>query len=191
MARIRPGKPGSGGALLLASTAVSNTASACCIALIAARMRSGSTLARATWPISAREKTGRSGAGTRGRAGSGSDEAVVASIRSSSERRTRSFRCPARVALSRPRETHRRTVAGLTLSSSAISARVSHGSSARSDSFSVIGASFQSCTVAQSTQLRYLDFAAALQIPRSNGRRQVSVPPRRPSDRHDAARSQR
>jgi hypothetical protein len=114
---------------LLAWTAVSKIASASCIVLIAARTRSGSTLARATCPITGREKPGRSGAGTRGCAGSVSEGAVGASIRSSSERRTRSLRCPARIALSRPRETHSLTVAGFTRSSSAISASMSHGSS--------------------------------------------------------------
>ncbi len=55
-------------------------------------------------------------------------------MRSSSERRTTHLRWPAREALSWPRATQWRTVAGFTRSSSAISARVSQGSSDTSTS---------------------------------------------------------
>ena len=61
----------------------------------------------------------------------------AASMRSRSERRTSSLRCPARVAGSKPFEIQSLTVAGLTRSSSAISARVSQGSSRRGSRFVV------------------------------------------------------
>ena len=55
-------------------------------------------------------------------------------MRARSDRRISSFRCPARFAGSVPLDTHSLTVAGLTRSSSAISATVSQGSSASSGS---------------------------------------------------------
>lgn len=60
-ARIRSANPGSGGALLLASTAWSKAASASCMFLIALLITSGSTSARAraTCARSERENTGR------------------------------------------------------------------------------------------------------------------------------------
>ena len=79
---------------------------------------------------------------------------VAASMRSSSERRTIHLRTPARDAFSCPLVTHCLTVAGLTRSSSAISASVSHGSAA-SRSSSVKDLLFRSM-LPSAPQLEYL-----------------------------------
>jgi hypothetical protein len=81
-----------------------------------------------------------------GRSCAGLGESDWPSIRSTSERRTSSFRCPGRVAGSRPRAIQSRTVAGLTRNSAATSASVSQGSCGGSGSCLAKGVSSSRAT---------------------------------------------